>query len=176
MILTAAAAADPASGLQVRDFIAAGALVLSIILAIREFLKRPKLTSWMQVKRSWDGTKWEHEGLVINVGNTGAASMIIESVGQVSKTGTSAPGGSFVIEGVVHRNPDIPFALPPGEMVTFRFPPSGFPVDDKYRAVEIRRKWKFPFVPRDNRRINHIVRPAGVVPIEKAKPPHSIGL
>lgn len=169
-----AAAAAALASLQFRDFIAAGALVLSIILAFREFSKRPRLTPWMQVQRVYDGATWEHVGLKIHVGNTGATSLIVESVGQVNPngSGTVAPSGTFTMGGETYENPALPFALSPGEMVTFRFPGDSFPEKGKYKAVEIKsRLLRLPFAARGYKRIDHRVKDPKVVPMAKANPP-----
>lgn len=103
------------AGPSISDWLAAAALVISIIVAAREFSARPRLMAWID-KGILNG---EYVALRAHVGNTGLRPLVVSTVGTAAEHGgVNQFFGEIEFGPTKIDNPTFPIALQPGEFVT----------------------------------------------------------
>lgn len=127
----AAAASSDSHLLQiVAVIISLMSMVVSLAVAIYTVGARPIPLLMIHKARQGDGGKWVFRGDLLHLFNVGRRPLAVQAVGvrygyHAAGGGTTGPAGEFEFLGQKVSNPSLPCVIPPGEMLTFRFP-AGF--------------------------------------------------
>lgn len=138
-----APAVEEALGPDWSLIISALSLAVAAVLAVREFIARPRAMAWYD--KLMVGEKYV--GYLVNIGNSGRAPLVISAVGRATEAGSLQLSlGQQSIAGKDYENPEMTTWLLPGEQITIAFPADHHPEDSRFEAQMLQHAWKSVFV------------------------------